>query len=360
MKQLKNKYLILAISLVAFLASCKKDNQAPIELPAVRQGIYILSEGPFNGNNASLTYYDFAAKTTVPDIFKQANSRGLGDTGNDIQVYGSKMYIIVNVSSTLEIVNAKTAVSIKKIDFKDGAKARQPRYIVFNKNKAYISSYDGTVAVLDTATMAIEKYITVGRNPEKMAIANGKLYVANSGGLDYPNYDKTVSVIDLATNTETKKITVVVNPRGVFADAYGDVYVLSTGDYGAIKASMAIIDSKTDAIKAQGDFSAGSVAINGDLAYMTGSGGVIKVFNLKTDPIVGGVYTLEKANFITDNTKATTASGLAWDKLNEQLYVLDAKNYTSNGEALVYDKTGTKINTIATGVIPTAVAFLNK
>lgn len=350
----------MAVAMLAFLASCKKDKTEPAELPAERKGVFVLAEGGFNANNSSLTYYDYTTKNTVADIFKQANSRGLGDTGNDIQVYGSKMYIVVNASSTLEVVNAKTAASIKKIDFKNGATARQPRYIVFDRNKAYISSYDGTVAVLDTASLTIEKYIPVGRNPEQMAIANGKLYVANSGGLDYPNYDKTVSVVDLATQTETKKITVAINPRGVFADSYGDIYVLSSGNYGTIKASMAIIDSKTDVIKAQADFSAGSVAVNGDLAYMTGAGGVVKVFNLKNDPLVNGVFTLEKDNFITDGTKATTAYGLAYDKINNELFVLDAKNYSSNGEALVYDKDGKKKYSFTTGIIPNTVVFINK
>lgn len=360
MKQLKNKYFILTIMLVAFLASCKKDSKEPIELPAERKGLFVLSEGLFNSNNSSLTYYDYTTKNTVPDIFNQANSRGLGDNANDIQVYGSKMYIVVNGSSTLEIVNAKTAASIEKLDLKDGTVGRQPRYIVFNKNKAFISSYDGTVAVLDTVSMAVEKYIKVGSSPEQMAIANGKLYVANSGGLNYPNYDKTVSVIDLTSLTETKKITVVENPGGVFADSYGDVYVLSTGNYGNIKPSMAIIDSKTDAVKAQANFSAGAVAVNGDLAYMTGSGGVVKVFNLKNDPIVNGLFVLEKDNFITDGTKITTAHGIAYDKINNELFVTDAKNYTTKGEVVVFDKDGKKKYAITTGINPNSVVFTNK
>lgn len=360
MKQFKHKYLILSITIIAFLASCQKDSSEPDRPAAERKGIYVLSEGLFNRNNSSLTYYDFGTKELAPDLFNKANARSLGDTGNDIKVYGSKMYVVVNVSSTLEILNARTAVSLKKIDLKDGAKGRQPRYIVFNKNKAYISSYDGTVAVLDTASMAVEKYITVGRNPEQMAIANGKLYVANSGGLDYPNYDKTVSVIDLNTLAETKKITVVENPRGVFADKYGDIYVLSTGNYGTVKAAMTIINSSTDAIKASAEFKAGAVAVNGDLAYITASGGVVKTFNLKNDLLVNGVFTLEKDNFITDQTKITTAYGIAVDEISGEVFVTDAKNYSTNGEVFCFDKDGKKKYSLTTGINPNNVVFINK
>lgn len=361
MKQLNNKYLLLFAAIMTVVASCRKDDNDPADKPtAERKGIYVLNEGGFNSNNASLSYYDFGTKELTGDIFNKANSRGLGDTGNDIQIYGSKIYVVVNVSSTVEILNSRTAVSLKKIDMKDGAKARQPRYVVFNKNKAYISSYDGTVAVLDTATMAIEKYITVGRNPEKMAISNNKLYVANSGGLDYPNYDKTVSVVDLNTNTEIKKITVVENPRGVFADKYGDVYVLSTGNYGNVKPSMAIIDSKTDAIKAQAEFRAGAVAVNGDYAYMTASGGVVKVMNLKTDPMKDGLFVPEKENFITDGTKPTTSYGIAVDEISGEVFVTDAKDYRSNGEVICFDKDGKKKYSIIPGLLPNNVIFINK
>lgn len=263
------------------------------------------------------------------------------------------MYIIVNVSSTLEVVNPKSGESIKKLDLKTEKGGRQPRYIVFNKNKAFVSNFDGTVAVVDTTTLSIEKYIPVGRNPEQMAVANGKLYVANSGGLDYPNYDKTVSVIDLNTLTETKKITVGDNPRAVVADQYGDVYVLSSGNYGTIKASMAIIDSKTDAIKSQSDFSGGAIVIHGDYAYITASGGAVKLFNVKTE-------TLEKPNFIADGTKITTPYGIAVDDLTGEVFVSDAKNYITNGEVFCFDKYGNKKYSIKAGINPNNIVFINK
>src|SRR5690606_15998646 len=188
---------LILITALTFTA-CKKNDVDPLpDTTPVRKGIFVLNEGGFNSNDASLSYYDYDSKTLTDDIFKLENNRGLGAVGNDVKVYGSKMYIVMNVSGTVEVVNAKTAKSIKQVSLKKGDINRQPRYIVFNKNKAFISSFDGTVAVLDTASLEVEKYIAVGRNPDQMAIANGKLYVANSGGLDFPNYDNTVSVIDL-------------------------------------------------------------------------------------------------------------------------------------------------------------------
>ena len=62
---------------------------------------------------------------------------------------------------------------------------REPRYIAFHKEKAYVCSYDGTVARIDTASLAIDAMTTVGRNPDGICVQDDKLYVSNSGGLDH-------------------------------------------------------------------------------------------------------------------------------------------------------------------------------
>ncbi|TAH00072.1 MAG: YncE family protein [Sphingobacteriales bacterium] len=344
--------LVVATSIIG----CRKNTNEEIlpDIVPVRKGIYILNEGGFNQNNSSLSYYDFEGKILTADIFKQENYRGLGDTGNDAQIYGSKMYIIVNASSTVEVLNARNAKSIKQFTFKtDQNVNRQPRYIVFNNNKAFISSYDGTVAVLDTASLTIEKYITVGRNPEQMAIANGKLYVANSGGLDYPNYDKTVSVIDLLTLTEIKKITVTLNPNGVTADQYGDVYIKSVGNYDDVKPTLTIIDSKTDLVKTTFDnFNGSNMTITGDLAFFTVTGGA-KIFNVQTETVV-------KEQFVTDGTVITSPYGVDVDNLTGEVFITDAKNYTSRGEVFCFDKDGKKKYVLTTGISPNGVIFINK
>jgi YVTN family beta-propeller protein len=352
MKTNQSIFKILALGFLAVtLFSCAKEEEV-VELPEVRSGFYILNEGGFNSNNSSLDFYNLENSSLVSNFFTQKNSRGLGDTGNDAQVYGSKLYIVVNASNTVEIVNAKTAVSIKQLDFKINGKGRQPRFVIFNKNKAFVSSYDGTVAVIDTTSLAIEKYIQVGRNPEQMAIANNKIYVANSGGLDYPNYDKTVSVIDLATLTVTKTITVVENPRGVTATADGKVYVKSTGNYGTIKASLSIIDSNTDLVISSKEFTGSKMTIVGEKAYFLASTG-IREYDLKTDAIT-------KENMITDGTTYKIGYGLNYDKVNQQFFVCDAQTYSGTGVVLCFDKNGKLLYKVNAGVLPNNVIFLNK
>src|ERR1700693_5670123 len=180
------------------MVSCEKKmvtstaNNPNIDNPV--SGTFILNQGNGFGSsikyNSSLTFYNQSTKELITDEYSIANAMGIGAVGNDMAIYGSKLYIVATISSVVDILDPKTARLIKQdslviSNYIVGPplywNRREPRNIVFYKGDAFISCYDGTVAVMDTATLLITKYISVGRYPEGMAIANGKLYVANSG-----------------------------------------------------------------------------------------------------------------------------------------------------------------------------------
>ena len=190
--------------------------------------LYFLNSGNMGNNNSSLYMYDIEKDEVVPDYFLAQNGRGLGDTAHDMIVYGDKMYIAVYGESTIEVTDLK-AKSIKQVKTEG-----QPRYMVSEGGKVYISYYNGYVARLDTASLEVEAKVKVGRNPEQLAVSSNKLFVSNSGGMDYSTevgYDKTVSVVDLSTFTEIKKLDVVLNPTRIQADEQGNVYLVSMGSY---------------------------------------------------------------------------------------------------------------------------------
>ncbi|MDB5149742.1 MAG: YncE family protein, partial [Mucilaginibacter sp.] len=240
-------YLPVALFMVLLAASCRKAPQvipeqvevvATPDLLGVIKGMYLLNEGNMNMNKASLDFMNFRTGVYQRNIYNQANpsvTKGLGDVGNDIGIYGSKMYVVVNISNKVEVLDAKTAKKLAQIDITNC------RYVTFHKNKAYVSAYlgkvgdpkapNGIVAEIDTISLQITRKVTVGRQPEEMAIVGEKLYIANSGGYSPPDYERTVSVIDLASFTELKRIDVAINLERVKADKYGDIYVTSRGDY---------------------------------------------------------------------------------------------------------------------------------
>lgn len=204
--------------------------------------IYILNEGLYNANNSSLTRYNVDDASVVKDCFMEANDKRIGDTANDICLYGSKMYIAVAEENVIWVTD-KSARILKKIET-----AGKPRYFVTAEGSVFATLFNGHVARIDTLAMCVDATIPVGRNPEQLCAVGRKLFVANSGGLDYNTevgYDKTVSVIDIPSFTEIKKIEVATNPSNILASENGYVYLVSLGNYSSIPNTLQCINPDT-------------------------------------------------------------------------------------------------------------------
>ncbi len=353
------KTIILAFSLIAFLASCerdKKNNTKDQPTSSSIKGIYILNEGTWGGNNASLTYYDFVTGKTYEDYFEYKTQRKLGDVANDIQIYGSKMYIIVNVSSRIEILDLNGNF-IDSIPLKTGNKAREPRCIAFNAGKAYVTAFDGTVIKIDTATLKEEASISVGLSPDGICIANNKIYVANSGGKEYATgYDKTVSIIDIATFSEIKKINVVVNPYKLWVNG-NDIFLLSRGNYADAFYTLQKISALTDEVAIIPNIAPENFAINNNIAYCytfdyTTLTDTIRAWNISTNAYLSD-------NFITDGSTVSIPYGIDVDKISGDVFVCDAVSFLGErGYLYCFDKNGKKKYTIDAGLNPSKIVLI--
>lgn len=374
------KFGSLLLLLAVAFTSCQEDapliGEETIGLPSETvvsvEGFYLLNEGNMSSNKASLDYYDYATGTYRRNIYSQANpdaTLGLGDVGNDIGVYGNKIYAVINNSNKVEVLDAKTEKRLAVIDVKNC------RYITFAKGKAYVSAYDGEVGIgdispngfvseIDTTALKITRTVRVGRQPEEMAVVGKKLYVANSGGYNPDNYEKTVSVIDLETFTKIKDIEVAVNLHRLKADSEGDLYVSSRGDYYDIPSKLFVIDTKTDLVKKVFDIACANLTIVGDNAYVIGSEFSYTTFNF--------VISYSLINIRTETLSATsflpksvgdliqTPYGIAVDPLSKNVYITDAGDYVSPGKLYCVDTAGNLKFTVTTGDIPAHIAFKNK
>ena len=207
-------------------------------------GLYLLNQGNMGSNKATLDFLDLSGDNSENviyhrNIYSERNPneiKELGDVGNDIKIYGSKLWMVINCSNKVEVADAYTCKKVAKIDIPNC------RYLAFDGGFAYVSAYVapvnmrqdaevGAVYKVDTLTMKVVDKVTVGYQPDELAVVHGKLYVANSGGYRNPNYDRTVSVIDLKTFKEERKIDVAINLHRCRADKYGQLWVSSRGDY---------------------------------------------------------------------------------------------------------------------------------
>ncbi len=380
---MKFKIQLLSILIVAAigLGSCRKDPVPtpekvvkalfPGEPSASIKGLYLVNEGNMFMNKTSIDYVDFTTGSFRNNIYNQINpevTKGLGDVGNDVGVYGSKLYVVVNGSNKVEVMNVKTGKRIQQIDLLNC------RYITFSNGKAYASAYfgrigdpnapNGIVAEIDTATLKETRRVEVGRQPEEMAIVGNNLYVANSGGYTPSNYEHTVSVVNLTTLKETSKIEIGINLHRLKADRYGDLYVTSRGDYLDIPSRLYVINTQTAQIKKVFDIAAGNLVIDGDLAYIYSS-----EFSSTTGKITVGYSmlnvkdeTLLSRKFITDGTdkEIKVPYGIAVHPITKDVFVTDATDYVTPGRLYCFDASGKKRWSAETGDIPAQFAFVYK
>ena len=373
---MKLKHLAYLLVIAVFAAACRKDPQPlpdeqiriPADPTAVVKGFYLVNEGNMNMNKASLDYLNLVDGIYKRNIYNQVNpevTKGLGDVGNDIAIYGAKLYVVVNVSNKVEVLNAKSGKRIGQIDINNC------RYITFGNGKAYVSSYlgkvgdpkaaNGIVAEIDTTNLTITRTVQVGRQPEEIAIVNGKLYVANSGGYSPPNYENTVSVIDLNSFKELKRIELGINLHRLKADQYGDLYITSRGDYYTIPSKLFVLNTQTDQIKKTFNLAASNLAIDDDLAYIYSTEwNYLQGENTITYHMIDVKNeVLLDRKFITDGTEKNIKIpyGIAVNPSNKDVYVTDAKDYVTPGRLHCYNAQGRLKWTVTTGDIPAHIAF---
>jgi len=340
--------------LLAFFTSCKKDVIEPTVPTTLSAGFLVLNEGLFQQNNSSLSWVDTQASSVNLDFFLSKNNRLLGDTGNDMQVYGGKIYVVVNGSSTIEVLEKSTGKSIKQINMFVGNVAKSPRSIAFSGSRAFISCYDGFVDILDTVSLTIVQRIQVGSNPEGLAVSNGKLFVANSGGLNFPNVDSTLSVIDLTSYQEIQKITVGKNPGSVLVDQEGDVYVIARGNYGSNPSRMVRVNSISLTVEEQFPFDAMGIS-------KMNSQFLISFYNYTTQSSAVRLFdplseTLINSNFL-NTADIQTLYGVYYNSFNDKIYCLDAMNYTNTGYVRKYSSQGVYETSYHVGLNPSKIIF---
>jgi DNA-binding beta-propeller fold protein YncE len=370
----------LLLFVFVFLVSCRTDeyivreeqeNLAQPENTAIK-GFYLLNEGNMGTNKATLDFFDYTTGIYRRNIYGEINPtvvKELGDVGNDIQIYGSKMYAVINVSNKIEVLDAKTAKRIKTIQLENC------RYVTFKNGKAYASSYAGPVSLdpnaplgkvaeIDTVSLSIQRTVTVGYQPEEMEIIGNQLFVANSGGYKFPNYDRTVSVVDLTTFKEIKKIDVAINLHHVKKDNYGDLYVTSRGDYYNIPSSLYLVDPVTGIVKKDFHIGVSEMTIVNDKLYYYGNEfnynthaykKTFGIIDVKTEQII--------SNKIIDQEYVDaikTPYGIAVNPITEDIYLTDARNYVSTGYVYCFDRNGHFKWKTEGGNIPAHFTFLYK
>lgn len=373
------KYLLgLAVLLMgtAVMTSCDPAEDYPeTYLQVYSTGAYVVNSGNMYSNiESSLTAIDYASSTATQNVFKTANGRSLGNTANDGIVYGNKIYLAVDQSNTIEVIDKKTKQSIKQIkttDLLGKAEGAEPRHISADGGKVYFTTYGGYVAAVDTTSFSLQKKWQVGSYPEGLVIAHGNIYVANS------NYGKgggNISCINLSNDkVETKNIEGVNNPTSIYYVS-NVLYVLDNPVYGPAPDYATTGENALRAVSfAEGK---SQKVADGNYAVCVTPGAttrmnVVRPYFLVLNAPYGGTPSVSalaagstQAQTMTLSEMPVSPCGIFADPLNGHIFVLSYRlgdkgnpDYNGNGYVVEYDRAGQKQHEYETGVGSCAMFF---
>ena len=371
--------LLVALMAMMLLVACREEQfifvpeEVEVTLPEYTslQGFYLLNEGNMNSNKATLDYYNFRTGRYTRNVFAFANPnvpKEMGDVGNDLGIYGSKLYAVINCSNKIDVMDKNTVKKIGQIDIPNC------RYIKFYGGYAYVTSYAGPVelspeytqrgyvAKIDTATLQVVDKCLVGFQPDELDIVNGKIYVANSGGYMVPNYENTVSVIDIDTFTEDSRIEIAINLQCCKADSHGMLWLSSRGDYYDNQSRLYVYDTRHQRLAKTLDLRVSNMWLDGDSLYVIGAQFSYVTMNYETTYAIINTLTMEQVSskFITDGTDASIVMpyGIAVNPITKDIYVTDASSYVDAGRLYCFSSDGIKKWDVRTGDIPAHFVFL--
>lgn len=227
-----------------------------VSMAGAKERLILLNEGNWQADNGKVTYFE-DGRVVSNQWFRDVNGMKLGDTPNDIiQVNDSLIAISVNWSNIVQFIRPDGRAVTATEDIPNNRKlASDGRYV-------YVSSYGhecgtvngtreftkGYVAKIDLDNFKVVDAVEVGYEPEGIAIFDGYLFVANTGGYAFNEdheYETTVSVIDAATMKVIRNVdTGQINLYGKMSQSGRFLCINSPGDYYDIMAATLILDCR--------------------------------------------------------------------------------------------------------------------
>ena len=357
--------------LLVVLAGC--DSSDPGECggapcpEAPREFVYIGNQGIFSDNSGTITRYEPVSGETT--ALAPADSLGglvQGVLGATSLTSIPGLYTLLNYDDSFSTGRGQVA----QLDPENGAlvgtiDVSTPRaMVVTSPARAFVSNlYSATVTPIDLLDFTSGAPISVGANPEGLAVAGGRLYVANSGF----GFGTTLSVIDPGALAVVDSVeSLCFGPRTLLTDADDEVWVFCTGysDFpsGEIveDGAVVVLDGATGEEQARIEVEGllGAASLGQDAFYSADRQEVFAIlgqeilrFDTRTNTLAARV-----------TVDGPPISAVGYDDGRDQLYLgrLDAANaFSAAGFVTIHDRDGAEVGRFDAGVVPGSITFLS-
>lgn len=351
--------LLLIVCL--FLSGCIDDDALwkTSDQKVPPSGVWILNEGNFLSNNASLDLYEPDSRITYRNIFFNTNGFPLGDVAQSIHFFNDRAFIVVNNSGKIQEINPATHQLTQTI-----TGLTSPRYMqMINENKAYVTDlYGRGISIVDPENGEVTGEIELisgnasfYRHSTEQIIRYGNFLLVNCW-----SFDDKILLIDTRTDELIDSLTVALQPNSMVLDKNNDLWVLSDGGYkgnpaGHENGGLTCIDIESFSIKKEILF-----PMDASPASLIKNASADTLYFISNDVFKMSIFDEEAKVWLTSPYAETYSGGfrtLAIDQVRNELYIADAIDYQQPGKVLRYTSAGQILDTIQTGIIPGFIDF---
>lgn len=346
---------LLLFFLISLSFQCKekyKDNNFVFTKP----GIFVGNEGNFTFSNSSLSYINLENDSIMNNVFIKKNNFPLGDIAQYMCQINGKLYVVVNNSGKIVVLNSKNGKYIATI-----GNLSSPRFILcIDSTKAYVGDlYGTTIAIINPSTYSISGYIQAGFNTGKMLKFDNYVFVANW------NKGNQIIKINAETDQVIDSLRVTNQPNSLQIDKYGRLWVLSDGGMNpdsTLNMLPALSCINPVNLKIIKTFYFESKASSPTNLCINSSLDTVFFLNSSWNGTVanGGVF-----EFCVDDTNLPSKPLIAENERqfysmavkDSYIIVSDAKDFVQEGDVLIFNKKGELLKKFQAGINPSYFLF---
>lgn len=341
--------LLLIVTLT--LSGCKKedddDNNDPPP-PSSSSTVLVSCEGAFLASNASISAYNTEDGTVADNVFESVNGYSIGDILQSLTVDGQRIFLVVNNSGKVEIINGETYEAEMPI-----LGLSSPRHLVkVSDTKAYVTNNSfgagNDISILDIQNNTVSGNIDLDLDTEGILVNGGFAYACAP-------YSNELQVISTQTDQVVSTIDVGLGANHIVQDDQGDIWILRF----ELDAMFAIIEMEV-------------VHVSPALGAVLGTYTVPQPWNYTNRLVANGndVFVLNGDVFYVNTVNSTLEDepvidmdvntyALGVDPQNGDIYVGEASGFGLGGKVYRFNSDYQPLDTVTVGVGPNGFHFFD-
>ncbi len=307
---------------------------------------FILCEGNFNTPNSTLWMLNEELDQITGPIYWDPNVNPLGDTGQSMTIYNNKLYIIMNNSNTLEIMDLSNGVSYESTISLPYAGPREMEVV---NGKGYLSCwYLNAILVIDLSTNTFLDTIYVNGLPEDLVYYDNRLYTSINMNPDWSSCNKILSIDISGDNSVVVDTFEVISGPGQILAHNHNLFVVSTyyDTLWNIYSGTSRIDLSDGSVTKKdygATFNFGTdITLYHGLVYRTYNGGIAPLTDSLTVDTTGQIGNLSNV-YSMATYKDYIYFGLS--------------DYTAPDDIVILDSLGNLVGQFQVGALPGSFAF---